>query len=406
VREEILANDLLNAIHSGSPVSGLTHEFYKYPARFSPAFVRAAILRFTRPEDLVLDPFMGGATTLVEASALGRQSLGTDVSSLAVFLARTKTTVMTEADCSLVEQWVEIFVKDSNLKTFLQRSLEDEEKVWEAPSYQKNIRTRSTWAIAKLLKLALADISEFSNARQQRVARCILLKTAQWALDCRKTTPSASAFRDQLIRNTRTILSGARDYADAVNRASVNGGHKKIVPPVCLQRSAVGIEEDPRVSRLPAPSLVLTSPPYPGVHVLYHRWQVNGRRETPAPFWIAGSKDGSGAAYYCFGDRHKAALSSYFETARRAFESVARICTDRTIVVQLIAFSEPAWQLPKYLEIMREAGFVEVPSSDVMRTQEGRVWRTVPNRKWYADYKGSLESSKEVVLFHQLASRR
>lgn len=36
-------------------VCGLTHEFYKYPARFSPSFVRAVIETFSQPGDLVLD---------------------------------------------------------------------------------------------------------------------------------------------------------------------------------------------------------------------------------------------------------------------------------------------------------------------------------------------------------------
>jgi DNA methylase len=49
------------------PVRGLTHGFYKYPARFSPSFVRAAIQTFTQPGDLVLDNHVGGGTTLVEA---------------------------------------------------------------------------------------------------------------------------------------------------------------------------------------------------------------------------------------------------------------------------------------------------------------------------------------------------
>ena len=53
------------------PVRGLTHGFYKYPARFSPAFVRAVINTFTQPGDLVLDNHVGGGTTLVEALAFG-----------------------------------------------------------------------------------------------------------------------------------------------------------------------------------------------------------------------------------------------------------------------------------------------------------------------------------------------
>lgn len=62
----------LAAVHSQEPVTGLTHNFYRYPARFSPQFARAAIEVFSEPGDVVLDPFMGSGTTLVEASALGR----------------------------------------------------------------------------------------------------------------------------------------------------------------------------------------------------------------------------------------------------------------------------------------------------------------------------------------------
>ena len=47
---------------------------------------------FTRPGEIVLDPFMGGGTTLVEACSLGRQAVGTDISSLATFTAKVKRT--------------------------------------------------------------------------------------------------------------------------------------------------------------------------------------------------------------------------------------------------------------------------------------------------------------------------
>src|SRR5689334_1648718 len=70
------------------PVSGLTHGFYKYPARFSPSFVRAVIETFTKPGDLVLDPHVGGGTTLVEALASGRDAIGVDISALAEFVAK------------------------------------------------------------------------------------------------------------------------------------------------------------------------------------------------------------------------------------------------------------------------------------------------------------------------------
>src|ERR1700731_1047133 len=45
---------LIAGARDNEPVRGLTHSFYKYPARFSPIFARAAIEAFTQPGDLVL----------------------------------------------------------------------------------------------------------------------------------------------------------------------------------------------------------------------------------------------------------------------------------------------------------------------------------------------------------------
>ncbi len=56
------------------------HEFYRYPARFTPWFARAAIETFTRPGDLVIDPFCGGGTTAVEAQLTGRIAIALDAS--------------------------------------------------------------------------------------------------------------------------------------------------------------------------------------------------------------------------------------------------------------------------------------------------------------------------------------
>jgi hypothetical protein len=55
---------LIASARDSTPVKGLTHGFYKYPARFSPQFVRAAIETFTRKGDLVLDPHVGGTAYL------------------------------------------------------------------------------------------------------------------------------------------------------------------------------------------------------------------------------------------------------------------------------------------------------------------------------------------------------
>lgn len=383
---------LLDGIHSSEPVAGLTHGFYRYPARFSPHFTRAAILAFTQPGDVVYDPFMGGGTTIVEATALGRQAVGTDINSLAVFLSEVKTTVFPDREIATVHSWANAVVPKLNVWSPAQRAHK-----WEKLGYQRNINSPETWRIRKLLEIALAEIKSLNTVEQQRFARCIILKTAQWALDCRKDIPAVEDFRHQFLLNAGSMAHAAKQYARVVRRAGT------LHQPVCLQRSAIGVETDLVLARHRPISLVLTSPPYPGVHVLYHRWQVRGRRETPAPFWIASSLDGNGAAYYTFGDRKAERLDSYFNDALAAFRSLSRIVENETIIVQMVAFSEPGWQLPRYVSVMEQAGFREIMFPEMANKKDGRVWRAVPNRKWYASQRGITSSSDEVVLFHKLA---
>ena len=74
----------------------LTHGIHKFPAKFFPELPRWIIKRFSKPGDLILDPFMGSGTTNLEASILDRHSVGIDVDPLARFLAKVKTTVLNE----------------------------------------------------------------------------------------------------------------------------------------------------------------------------------------------------------------------------------------------------------------------------------------------------------------------
>ena len=95
------------AFHSTDRVQGYTHDFYKYPARFSPKFVRFILDSLTEPGDHVLDPFMGGGTTIVEAAASGRFAIGSDVNHLARFVTKVKTTPLSGRDVSEIRNWVQ-----------------------------------------------------------------------------------------------------------------------------------------------------------------------------------------------------------------------------------------------------------------------------------------------------------
>lgn len=199
------------------------------------------------------------------------------------------------------------------------------------------------------------------------------------------------------------MLQGAQELWAAMNGTQKQTEFGKPFT-ICLHRTAMGLDTEPSLKDCDAPTLIVTSPPYPGVHVLYHRWQVLGRKETPAPFWIADCNDGHGASFYTMGDRKRPKLVPYFKQILECFRSLSRICSRETLVVQMLGFSEPSWQLPEYLRVMKAAGFAEAKVDGLRNSAKGRIWRRVPNRRWYAGHKGPTAASTEVVICHKLCS--
>ena len=388
---------IIEAVHHSDPVTGYTHDFYRYPARFSPVFARNVIKAFTKPGDLLIDPFMGGATTLVEARVLGRRCIGADINELSSFLAKTKTKIIFKRDLDAVYEWAISLEDVLNLHNPPIR-----DGWWIEEGYQRNINGKSTWPTRKTIEFILAYLDELETVSQRRFARCALLKTSQWALDCTTKIPSASEFRDKFIQNITEMSEGALEFSK-VARKSDRLYETNDFRTICLNRSAAGLEEEPIIKEAGRPKLILTSPPYPGVHVLYHRWQINGRKETPAPFWIVNAQDGHGSSFYTMGDRKQKGLKQYYEYLFEAYTSLSIIAGKNTILVQMVGFSKPSLQLQIFLDGIEAAGFSECKFSSLANMPDGRLWRTVPNRKWYATSKGTIGSSKEVVLFHQIA---
>jgi len=72
----------------------LTHTFHSYPARFIPQIPLTFIKLFTEERGIVLDPFCGCGTTLVESFLNNRNSIGNDFNPLAALISKVKTTLI------------------------------------------------------------------------------------------------------------------------------------------------------------------------------------------------------------------------------------------------------------------------------------------------------------------------
>lgn len=376
-------SSVANAAMDRTRITGWTHNFYRYPARFSPQFAAAAVRSFSKPGDLVLDPYMGGGTVIVEGILAGRSMVGNDLNSLAAFVTRVKTTPLAATDVGTLRRWAKKEVPTFNFRrsAFELDEFVDQEKTL-------NLTLLKARFIKKAIAAALASIDRLPTEASRNFARCIVLRVSQWALDGRRRHTTVAEFRHKLTVTACEMIEANRNFT---KEAARSGGSALL-----LNRDTATLTALPFFAQNKA-TLVVTSPPYPGVHVLYHRWQVDGRRETPAPYWIAGCSDGRGSSFYNFGDRRLAALAEdYFRKSLMTLRAIRNVVRDGAIVLQLLAFHSPEEHLPRYLANMKEAGFAEISF-----TTNGRTWRDVPSRKWYTSLTGETESSREVLLVHR-----
>ncbi len=83
-----IANGRMNAL---LPTDAAAHDWYRFVLSFPPHLVRSYLMRFGITEEhLVLDPFCGTGTTLVECKKSGISSVGIEALPSSAFVAKTK----------------------------------------------------------------------------------------------------------------------------------------------------------------------------------------------------------------------------------------------------------------------------------------------------------------------------
>jgi DNA modification methylase len=387
-----ISEHLANILQSNEPVKGLTHNFYRYPARFQPEFARAIIEEFSRKGDCIIDPFVGGGTTTIEAIALGRYSLGIDINPLAYFITKTKTTPLSKNDYECIQQWADEI--DENNPSTPQNLLTTNSYL---DYYFKNVPQE----LAVYLQNVVTTTEILKFRRQRQFAKCIILRVGQWALDCKDNIPSFAQMNNQIVIFTQEMISGLNDLVKTAKNAGTAKNKITSQREIYLGNILHVIKNKSFNKSKRLPKLVITSPPYPGVHILYHRWQINGRRETSLPYWITGLQDGHGDSYYTLGGRSNSGIQNYFMQLHDIYSSLKPVLDPSALIFQLVAFSTPDVQLPLFTNSMNAAGYEEVKiiSNDLSQTN---LSRHVPNRKWYSYSRNNQNASNEFLFIHKI----
>jgi hypothetical protein len=127
--------------------------------------------------------------------------------------------------------------------------------------------------------------------------------------------------------------------------------------------------------------------------------------ETPLPYFIAGQEDGHGLAHYTMSARSDRSLVIYFRKLGAAFDDIAAMCGPKTWIVQVVGFNDVEAQLPRYLSTLSRCGLQEVTFDALSNTSDGRIWRDVPNRRWWTRAGDRLgvapHTAREVLLIHR-----
>src|SRR3989338_2220209 len=98
--ESIRKIDWNDTQYSGNGV----HNLHPYFAKFSPSIPYYIITSLSKRGAIVLDPYCGSGTTLVESKILGRNSIGIDANPIACLISRVKTCDISDDEIKAIKE--------------------------------------------------------------------------------------------------------------------------------------------------------------------------------------------------------------------------------------------------------------------------------------------------------------
>ena len=91
--EKITPNNMCEWKKLPKNMNNPLHSLCSYMAMFPPSVPHYFINKYSKESDAVLDPFSGRGTTVLEASFMNREAIGSDKNPLAFLLTKAKSNV-------------------------------------------------------------------------------------------------------------------------------------------------------------------------------------------------------------------------------------------------------------------------------------------------------------------------
>ena len=229
-----------------------THGYHRYPAKYIPQLAQKMILAYSRPNDLVIDPFGGCGTTAVEAKINGRRGLAIDINPVAVMISNSKINAIEPSllNRAIARFWQKHGTLSEQDKHNIMGRAPNEERInyWFRPSEKE--------ALAQILFVINSEKNKASKQFLVCAFSNILKNCSMWHMKSNKplyhTDKIPSAPVAQFCRQLKTMVRMNGEYWRLLQDRQ-NGG----IDCTVRQGSAVDIpvaDDDAH--------LVVTSPPY------------------------------------------------------------------------------------------------------------------------------------------------
>lgn len=237
------------------------HSIHPYPARFIPQIPSKLIELFPPSQDeVVLDPFCGSGTTLVESARRGIDAWGVDVHPLACQLSRVKTTPV-EGDLILskaarVGEEAETLYREGELDV-------------------PNIPNLDHWFERPIQEAVAATVHSIEQVEEQECREAlevalssILVRVSNQDSDTRYAAVDKDVSPADVFSGFQRASVTVAEAIDGVRSEAGTFGEVEALNEDLLELEPEAIDDEV--------GLVVTSPPYPNVYEywLYHKYRM------------------------------------------------------------------------------------------------------------------------------------
>ncbi len=270
-------NDFLKNITNVKETNYLTHGYHPYAAKFIPQIPRYFIERYTTENEIVLDPFCGSGTALVESLLLRRNAIGIDIHPIGVLVSKVKTTPLSKEQLKFIWSWEKritsqyIHSDNSGLGKYLeiqqQTNIEDLADKINFPNkyhwFKKDILNAILYIKNEIDKIDDRDIRDFLYVALSSIIVKVSNQESETRYVAVEKNVKVSDVFDLFRKRVEYMVNRMNEFSALVN----NRNWVKVYQ--ADSRRLNFLEED-------SVDFIVTSPPYPNTYdyYLYHKLRM------------------------------------------------------------------------------------------------------------------------------------